>query len=235
MARRGATKRNRLLNALSNSDLALLQPHLEVVPLNVRQHLQSTNRPIRRVYFPESGIASVVAAVGGERRQVDMAIIGRDGMTGLAVVHGTDCSPYDIFMQVEGKGQCITAQNLRNAMRRSDSLLKCFLRYAQVFTVQAGYTALANARGNIKERLARYLLMARDRLDDHEMILTHEFLAVTLGVQRAGVTRTLQSFESEGLVETAYGSVTIKDREGLEDCANGLHGPPETEFERLFG
>src|SRR5215471_8210656 len=157
MARPGATKRNRLLNALSKSDLALLQPHLEVVRLNVRQHLQSTNRPIRRVYFPESGIASVVAAVGGERRQVDMAIIGRDGMTGLAVVHGTECSPYDIFMQVEGEGQCITAQNLRNVMRQSDSLLKCFLRYAEVFTVQAGYTALANARGNIKERLARYL------------------------------------------------------------------------------
>jgi CRP-like cAMP-binding protein len=97
---------------------------------------------------------------------------------------------------------------------------KCFLRYAHVLTVQAGYSALANARCNIKERLARYLLMARDSLDDNEMILTHEFLAVTLGVQRAGITRTLQSFEFNGLVETAYGSVTVKDREGLEKCAN---------------
>jgi CRP-like cAMP-binding protein len=235
MARPGAKKRNRILNALSNSDLALLQPHLETITLKFRQHLQSTNRPIRKVYFPESGIASVVAAVGGERRQVDMAIIGRDGMTGLAVVHGAECSPYDIFMQVEGEGQCITAQNLRKVMHQSDSLLKCFLRYAHVFTVQAGYTALANARGNIKERLARYLLMARDRLDDNEMMLTHEFLAVTLGMQRAGITRTLQSFESNGLVETAYGSLTIKDREGLEECANGLYGTPEGDFERLFG
>ena len=70
MARPGATKRNRLLNALSKSDLALLQPHLEAVPLNFRQHLQPTKRPIKKVYFPESDIASVVAAVGGERRQV---------------------------------------------------------------------------------------------------------------------------------------------------------------------
>jgi len=77
--------------------------------------------------------------------------------------------------------------------------------------------------------------MARDRLDDNEMMLTHEFLAVTLGMQRAGITRTLQSFESNGSVETAYGSVTIKDREGLEECANGLYGPPEGDFERLFG
>jgi len=104
MARPGATRRNRILNAMSNSDLALLQPHLEAVPLNFRQHLQSSKRPIKKVYFPESGIASVVAAIGGERRQVDMAIIGRDGMTGLAVVHGAQCSPYDIFMQVEGEG-----------------------------------------------------------------------------------------------------------------------------------
>jgi CRP-like cAMP-binding protein len=156
-------------------------------------------------------------------------------MTGLAVVHGSERSPYDIFMQVEGEGQCITVQNLRNAMRQSDSLLRCLLRYAHVFTVQVGYTALANARGDIKERLARYLLMARDRLDDDEMLLTHEFLALILGVRRAGVTRTLQSFETKGLVETAYGSVTVKDREGLEECANGLYGPPETEADRLFG
>jgi CRP-like cAMP-binding protein len=235
MARPGATKRNRILKAMSNSDLALLRPHLEAVPLNFRQHLQSTMRPIKKVYFPESGIASVVAAVNGEPRQVDMAIIGRDGMTGLAVVHGAECSPYNIYMQVEGEGQCINAQNLRNVMRQSDSLLTCLLRYAHVFTVQAGYTALASARGNIKERLARYLLMARDRLDGDEMMLTHRFLSVTLGLQRAGITRTLQSFESEGLIGTAYGSVTIKDRKGLEECANGLYGTPETEFERLFG
>jgi len=76
--------------------------------------------------------------------------------------------------------------------------------------------------------------MARDRLDGDEMILTHEFLALMLGVRRA-VTGALQAFESQGLVETARGSVTIKDRVGLVECANGFYGPPEAEYGRLFG
>jgi CRP-like cAMP-binding protein len=226
---------NRILSAMSNADLALLQPHLEKVPLKFRQRLQSSHRSIRNVYFPECGIASVVAVGGGERRQAEVAVIGREGMTGLPVVHGTDRSPCDIFMQVEGDGYCIAAHKLREALSQSISLLKHLLRYGHAFAIQANYTALANARGNIGERLARWLLMARDRLDSDEMILTHEFLALMLGVRRAGVTGALQAFESQGLVETARGSVTIKDRGGLEECANGLYGPPEVEYERLFG
>jgi CRP-like cAMP-binding protein len=228
-------QRNGILNAMSNADLALLQPHLEAVPLKFRQRLQSSNRSIREVYFPESGIASVVAVAGNERRQAEVAIIGREGMSGLAVVHGADRSPCDVFMQVEGAGHRITAQKLQEAIDQSITLLRCLLRYAHAFGVQAHYTALANARGNIGERLARWLLMARDRVDSDEMLLTHEFLALMLGVRRAGVTEALQAFESKALLETARGSLTIKDREGLEECANGLYGSPESEYERLFG
>ena len=227
-------QRNRILNAMSNADLALLQPHLGAVPLRFRQRLQSSNKTIRNVYFPESGIASVVAVGGGECRQAEVAVVGREGMTGLPVVHGTDRSPCDVFMQVEGAGHCIGAQKLRDAIDQSSTLWRCLLRYAHAFSIQANYTALANARGCIGERLARWLLMARDRLDSDEMILTHEFLALMLGVRRAGVSEALQAFENRGLVETARGSVTIKDRDGLEECANGLYGPPEAEYDRLF-
>jgi CRP-like cAMP-binding protein len=228
-------RRNRILDAMSNADLALLQPHLEKVPLKFRQRLQSSNRTIRNVYFPESGIASVVAVGGGEHRQAEVAVVGREGMTGLPIVHGTDRSPCDVFMQVEGDGQCIAAPKLREAMDQSISLLRFLLRYAHAFGIQANYTALTNARGCIGERLARWLLMARDRLDSDEMILTHEFLALMLGVRRAGVSEALQDFEKSGLVGTARGAVTIKDREGLEEHANGLYGTPEAEYERLFG
>jgi len=237
MAKPGAgnVQRNRILNAMSNSDLALLQPHLERVPLKFRQHLQSSNRQIKNVYFPESGIASVVAVSGGESRQAEIAVVGRDGMTGLAVVHGAHRSPCEIFIQVEGEGQRISAEDLRRAMDKSRTMLKSFLRYAHVFGVQIGYTALANARGSIEERLARWLLMSRDRVDDDDMLLTHEFIALMLGVRRASVTGALQALESKGLIDTARGIIIMKDREGLEEFANGLYGPPEAEFERLFG
>jgi CRP-like cAMP-binding protein len=227
-------QRNRILNALSNADLALLQPHLERVPLAFRQRLQSSNRQISNVYFPESGIASVVAVGGGERRQAEVALVGRDGMTGLPIVLGVERSPCEIFIQVEGEGQRISALNLLDVMGQSITVLNCFLRYAHVFAVQSGYTALANAQGNIEERLARWLLMTRDRVEADEMLLTHEFIALMLGVRRAGVTMALKAFEDKGLIETARGRVTMKDRDGLEESANGLYGPPEAEFERLF-
>jgi CRP-like cAMP-binding protein len=234
--RRGSNgQRNRILNAMSNADLALLQPHLEETPLKFRQRLQSANRQVRAVYFPESGIASVVAVGGGERRQAEVALVGREGMTGIPVVHGADRSPCDVFVQMEGAGHCIGPENLQQVIEESATALKVFLRYAHVFAVQSAYTALANARGNIEERLARWLLMTRDRVDDDEMVLTHEFIALMLGVRRAGVTGALQAFEGRGLIETARGSVTVRDRDGLEETANGLYGVPEAEFERLFG
>src|SRR5262245_43387180 len=227
-------QRNRILGALSSSDLAILQPHLEPVPLEFRQRLQSSNRHVKDVYFLESGLGSVVA-IGGQRRQAEVAIIGREGMTGLPIVHGADRSPYDVFMQVEGNGQRISADNLRAGMDQSITLLRCFLRLAHVFAVQSGHTALANAQGNIEERLARWLLMAHDRIGCDTLLLTHEFLALMLGTRRAGVTTALGHFEHKGVVTTARGAVTVQDREGLEECANGLYGAPEAEFERLFG
>jgi CRP-like cAMP-binding protein len=231
---RMSNQRNRVLRSLSPKDLDLLQPHLVSTPLEFRKRLQSSNRRIRAAYFPESGIASVVAVGAGERRQAEVAIVGREGMTGLPVVLGAGRSPCEVFMQVEGAGQCIAADALRAAIDQSPTLLKSLLLYAHVFVVQAGYTALANGQGDLKERLARWLLMAHDRIEGDELVLTHEFLSLMLGVRRAGVTVALQHFESKGVIETARGAITVLDRDGLEDGANGLYGHPEAEFERLF-
>lgn len=138
---------NRVLRCLTNSDFALLQPFLEQVALTFRKRLQSCNRKIKAVYFPESGLSSVVAVSGGDRRQSEVGVIGREGMTGLAVVHGTDRSPCEIFVQVEGHAQCIPADDLREALAKSATMHRCLLLSAHVFGVQGSYTALANAHG----------------------------------------------------------------------------------------
>jgi CRP-like cAMP-binding protein len=226
--------RNSILAALPPADFALLQAHLEPVELKFRQRLQASNRRITHAYFPERGIASVVAISRTERRQAEVAIVGREGMTGVPVVLRADRSPCEVFMQVEGKGQRIAADDLRAALHKSPGLLDCLLRYAHAFQMQAHYTALANAQGTIEERLARWLLMAQDRIGGDKLLLTHEFLALMLGTRRAGVTTAMGHFERNGVVETARGAVTILDREGLEECAAGLYGIPEAEFERLF-
>jgi CRP-like cAMP-binding protein len=204
------------------------------VPLPFRHRMQSASRRIQTVYFIESGLGSVVAIGGGRHRQAEVAVIGREGMTGLAVVYGAERLPCDIFMQVEGSGQSIAADQLAQAMHQSRTLAQWFLRFAHVFAVQASFTALSNAQGTIEERLARWLLMAQDRIGSDVLELTHEFLGLMLGVRRAGASVALQHFEAKAVLETSRGAVTIADRGGLEECANGLYGQPEAEFERLF-
>jgi CRP-like cAMP-binding protein len=226
--------RNRILACLSRADLALLRPHLEPVPLTLRQRLEDADRRIGKAYFIERGIASVIGRSRGDRRQAEIALVGQDGMTGLAAILGADRSPNETLVQVEGEGQCIAARDLRRAIGESASLASCVMRYAHVFSVQVGQTALANARGNVEERLARWLLMARDRSDGDELRLTHEFLAVTLGVRRSGVTIALHRLASCGFISLARGRLIMLDRKGLEECANGLYGVSEAESVRLF-
>jgi CRP-like cAMP-binding protein len=223
---------NAVLARLPSADRSLLEPHLEPVTLKFRQRLESSNRRIRNVYFLERGLASVVAFGRGKRREAEVAIIGRDSMTGLAVVLGAERSPHETFMQVEGEAQCISADALRGVMEQSRSVLACLLRCAHTFSVQTAHTALANARGNIEERLARWLLMAHDRLEGDDLRLTHEHLSVILGVRRAGITTALHHLESARLISTSRGSITIIDRDGLEISTNGLYGG--LELERLL-
>lgn len=228
------TQPNALLSWLSHADQELFRPHMKRVDLKFRQRLQSANRKIETVYFIESGIASVVAIGRGDRRQAETAVIGREGMTGLPLVLGAERTPFETFMQMEGEGQSISAAGLAEVIGQSGTALACMLRYAHAYSVQVAYTALANATGSIEERLARWLLMTRDRTASDELVITHEFMALMLGVRRAGVSVALQSFESQGLVSVARGSVTILDRDGIEEKANGLYGIPESEMERVF-
>jgi CRP-like cAMP-binding protein len=122
-------------------------------------------------------------------------VIGREGMSVIAVVLGGDQSPHATDIQVAGEGQRITAKELRNAMNASGTLHGLLLKYVQVFMVQTAPTAIANARAHIDQRLARWILMAHDRTGEDTLPLTHEFLA--LGVRRAGVTEALQSLKRQ--------------------------------------
>jgi CRP-like cAMP-binding protein len=228
-----STTGNRILGSLRQDDCDLLDSHFEPVTLKFRQRLETASRKIESVCFIDAGLASVVA-LGGSGRRAEIAVIGPEGMTGIAVVLGAERSPQDTIVQVEGHGRRIGASVLRGLIEESRSLAACLMRYAHVFAIQAGYTALANAQGNIEERLARWLLMAHDRLQGDELHLTHESLSVTLGVRRAGVTIALQQLESSGLISTTRGCVTVLDRDGLEEAANGLYGVPEVELKRLF-
>ena len=214
---------NWLLSRLSRTDARLLQPHLKPVDLPVRRQLEARKKRVEDVYFLDAGLASVVANGG---HPVEVGIIGREGMTGLSVVlDGDHRIIHETFMQIGGAGQCISAAKLRAAIDASTSLHQVLLRFAHAFMIQATQTALANGRSKIEERLARWLLMANDRVDSDELKLTHEFLATMLGVRRSGVTVALQELERTGLISYRRGKITILDRKAMEISSNGAYFP----------
>jgi CRP-like cAMP-binding protein len=227
-----AETRNRLLATLSADDFGLLQQDLEAVSLALRQVLEKPHEPVECVYFVEQGITSVVG-MGNHRKRVEIGLVGYEGMTGVTVVLGSGSSPHETYMQVAGAGLCLRADGLRKAMQASESLRAILLRYAQAFMVQTAHTAIAG-HAKLEERLARWLLMAHDRIDGDELPLVHEFLALMLGVRRPGVTVALQILEGRGLIRAERGCITVVDREGLEEAANGSYGIPEAEYRRLI-
>jgi len=233
MSQLASASRNHLLSTLSQSDFGLVESHLSAVVLSLRLVLEEPDKPIEKVYFPDSGITSVVTA--NREHPIEVGIIGRDGMSGIAVVLGNDRSPHSHFVQVAGHGHSMSADALRTAMQDSLSLRGSFLHFAQAFMVQTAHTAAANARGKLEERLARWLLMAHDRVDGDELSLTHEFLSLMLGVRRPGVTVAFGLLEQKGLVSTQRGLIVIDDRAGLKELADGFYGVPEAESLRLTG
>jgi CRP-like cAMP-binding protein len=128
----------------------------------------------------------------------------------------------------------ISSADLKAAIAQSPALHRELLRYAHVFMMQAVYTALANGRNSIEERLARWLLMAQDRVGADRIQLIHEFLSQMLNVRRPGVTIALSRLVNIGLIESARGIITIVDHDGLRELCKYAYGPPEQEYDRLF-
>jgi CRP-like cAMP-binding protein len=152
--RKDGMSSNKLLSRLARADFRLLEPHLEKVDLPLRKQLQASNKRVDQVYFIERGIASVVA--NGEQ-EIEVGIIGREGMSGISVVLGNgDRAPYETYMQIAGNGMRLPAATLREAIAASVALHQVFLHYVHAFLQQTTQTVLANGRSKIEERLARW-------------------------------------------------------------------------------
>jgi CRP-like cAMP-binding protein len=227
-------QRNRLLARLSPKDFEALRPHLSAVELPLRLTLEKPGRAIEQVYFPETGIASVVATQANDTR-VEVGLVGCEGMTGVAVLLGDDRTPNTTYIQLAGAGQRIVADTLRSVLARNAGVQAVLLKYVQAFLIQISHTAICNARSHIDERLSRWILMAHDRASGATILLTHEFLSLMLGVRRAGVTEALKALVTRGLVTSARGNITVLDRKRLETTAGDSYGVPEAEYRRLLG
>lgn len=225
---------NRLLALLSRADYERLRPHLEHTALKYRQSLYRANRPISFVHFIETGVGSLVNTMAnGEAAEV--GTIGNEGVVGLPLVMQDERSPTSVYIQVPGTGVRMKASLFRRELARSASMRKVMLHYAHAFFNQVAQSAACNQFHSLEQRCCRWLLMTHDRMGSDEFLLTQEFLAMMLGVQRTGVTVAAGALQRAGLINYKRGNVTIRDRRGLERRACECYGIAKREFDRLLG
>jgi CRP-like cAMP-binding protein len=217
-------QKNHLLLSLSAADFALVGPELEPVSLPKHRVMVTPDETIGAVYFLESGLASLVAEFDTPQA-MEVMVIGREGMTGLAVALGEHRSPHTTLMQVEGNGLRLSTDALERAMARSPDLHKVLLHYVGRVMSDMAESVVSAGKYAVQERLARWLLMCQDRLEADHLPLTHDFLAAMLGVRRPGVTVALHILEGEHAIRSDRGDIVILDRARLEELAAGAYSP----------
>lgn len=219
---------------MSDADFASLEPCLTLIDLAKGDELALPESRIRSVWFPLSGIVSVVAATESGI-QAEVGIVGREGMISVATLHGIDFEMMHIFCQMPGQALRIPAATLRTLLATNPSLHHHLLGYAQNFMLQVASSALAFATQTIEARLARWLLMSLDRLESNDVMMTHEAFALMLGVRRAGVTVAIQSLEGKGAVRARRAALTVVNRPVLVEIAGDCYGTAERAYERVVG
>jgi len=226
--------RNGLLAALPLEDFARLRPGLRPVELRLDETLFGAGGAVEAALFIESGMVSLLARVeNGER--VEVGSSGREGLVGLPLVYGDDRSLVEAKVQMGGAALRIGAAALRAAMEESAALRGLLNRYALAFHAQVTLAAACNARHPIEQRLARWLLTAHDRADGDEFAMTHEFMAMMLGVRRPGVSLAAGVLQAAGLIRYARGRMAVADRLGLEAASCECYHVVRREFARLLG
>ncbi len=224
---------NQILARLRLDDFAHLHPFLRRVDLRAGAILHSPNDKPDAVYFLESGYASLMTIMS-DKDAVEVGIVGREGMVGVPIIYGTDCTVIEATMQRTGVAYRMSAESFRRALDERPMLRAIILHYAMTFNVQVIVTATCNGLHRIEQRRARWLLMVRDRLDDNEIIVTHECLSMLLNVRRAGITVAMGRLQKNGLIESGQGHIKVVDRTGLQKMTCDCYKNIRNAFERTL-
>jgi CRP-like cAMP-binding protein len=210
--------RNRLLLALPARNLKRLMPELEHIRCQREQILMDADSSLDHVFFPDSGVVSVVA-VYADGRIIEMATIGREGCAGVQAVLGATSSSAKLLVQIPGSAVKMSRAAFTRAMESMPSFRGLMYGYVQAFLDQVMVSVACNGAHDLKERLARWLLMMRDRTDEDALPITQDLLAEMLGVQRPTITNAIGELERAGLIERGRQQVTILDRQGLIEAS----------------
>ena len=224
---------NLLLDAAGAATIARLGPALETLDAELKTVLHEPGVEIEHVYFPLSGIASMVKELE-DGTIIEVATVGNEGMVGLPVFLGVRTSPVRVFIQVPGTLLRIEAERLRVVLAEDPRFSERLNRYTQALFGQVAQVAACNRAHTLEERAARWFLMSRDRVGSDEFLLPTEFLGQMLGVRRPSVHLAVRALQNAGLLRYAGNTVTIVDREGLEQASCDCYGEIRAEYERLL-
>ncbi len=213
---------NQLLAALPKKDYQRLQPHLEEVPLVFEEILYQPNVLLSDVYFPNSGIVSLIAGVN-ERASLEVGLVGNEGVVGLSVFMGVNSSLNRAVVQGAGTAMKMKATAFRKSSNHGGVLQQLLQRYSHSVLTQVTQSAVCNQFHSVEARLARWLLMTHDRMGDDEFQLKQEFLSNMLGVRREGVSKAAAALQNLKLIRYSRGRLRVLDRPGLEATSCGCY------------
>ena len=226
--------RNHLLAVVPPSEFLELRTHLTPVDLRPRQRLSESNQDIEAVYFPHDAVLSM-AAVDRDGGTIEVASVGCEGMSGLPVLLGTDQSANRVSVQIGGQADRMDASVLRREARRHEQFGRLLHLYTQAFMTQIAQSTACNRLHSAEQRLARWLLICRDRVRRDELPITQETMAAMLGVRRATVTESAGDLQRSGVIRYRRGVIVIADRPGLEAASCECYDIVREEFDRLLG
>jgi CRP-like cAMP-binding protein len=226
--------RNQLLASLPPDILARLLPKMRPVSLTVRDTLMAPDAIIQSVWFVESGFVSLVTALD-DGTQAEVGLVGREGMVGTPLVHEVDTAFSEAYVQADGSALQLEAAAFRRVLDAEPPLRRLLLRYSEAAHAQTTQTAACNGRHALEQRLARWLLMAQDRIDGHELPVTQEFLGLMLCVYRPSITVVASTLQRAGIIRYGRGQITVLDRSALEATSCDCYMAVKRRFERLLG
>lgn len=224
---------NKLLAALSSREQARFFPHLEPVSLRFEEVLYESDERIRHVYFPTSGMISLVLALE-DSAVAQVGRVGNEGMIGLPVFLGMQTSHTKAFVEIAGEALRMKAQVFRQEIRRAEALSGLLLRYTQALMRHSERLTACNTWHTVEQRLCRWLLLAHDRVRADQFEVTQEFLSQMLGAHRQSVTLAARNLQNAGLIRYSRGKLRIPDRDGLELASCECYRAIRQQFDQLF-
>jgi CRP-like cAMP-binding protein len=225
---------NQLLSVIPTEEYERLLPHLETVALTLKQIIYAPNEPIDYVYFPKSGMISLVN-ITEDGRTVEAATVGNEGMVGIPVFLRTDRMPGQAIVQIVGNGLRMKADVFKREVLPGSQLYNLLLRYTQALLNQISQSVACYSLHSVEQRCCRWLLVTHDRVKADQFSLTQELLSQMLGVRRASVSEVANTLQKQGLIRYSRGKMTILDRQGLESASCECYRVVKQECDRLLG